>query len=69
MTNSFAAIAALGISRASPVLIWSVTRAPAATPGDRARLFGEVFVVTVVALVLTRFAVIPLLRQLDVILF
>jgi hypothetical protein len=69
MTDNFAAIVALGIGLASPVLIWSITRPRTDTLSDRARLFGGVFLVTAAALVFTRFAVIPLLRWLDVTLF
>jgi len=47
----------------------AITRSRSDTTSDRAWLFGEVFVVTAAALVLTRFAVIPLLRWLDVTLF
>jgi hypothetical protein len=69
MTDSFIAIAALGNGLASPVLIWSTTRPRSDTTRDRARLFGEVFLVTAAALVLTRFAVIPLLRWPEMVLF
>ena len=69
MIDNFAAIVALALALALPVLVWSVTRPRSVSTGDQARLFTEIFVVAVAALVLTRFAVIPFLRWLDVMLF
>ena len=69
MSDNVAAIVALGLALTSSILIWSITRPRADTFSDRARLFGEVIVVTAAAVVLTHFVVISLLRWLDVTLF
>ncbi len=51
------------------MLIWTISRPRSDTLADQARLIREVFIVTVAALLITRFAIIPLLRWLDVTLF
>jgi hypothetical protein len=69
LTDSFPAIATLGIGLASPMLIWTITRPRSETPADQVRLLGAVFMVTIAGLVITRFGVIPLPLWLNVSLF